>query len=135
MDLATEEMLAPLPRAYLDGRDRDLLEPLRFLEPGRLPPADEPAPAHARAARPRLARALRRTNRSYGHPGADRLAGLLADPEVRVVVAGQQPGLFGGPLYTLSKMVAVARWAEALNGAQNETPNGAGPRAVPVFWV
>jgi bacillithiol biosynthesis cysteine-adding enzyme BshC len=32
-------------------------------------------------------------------------------------------------------MVAVARWAEALNGAQNETPNGAGPRAVPVFWV
>lgn len=127
VDLAAEGLIPPLPRAYLDGADRDLLEPLRFLSPGDLPPASDPPPSHADAVRPDLAAALRRTNRSYGHPGADRLADRLADPATRVVVAGQQPGLFGGPLYTLSKMVAAARWAAALEEA--------GATAVPVFWV
>ena len=66
-------------------------------------------------------------NRAYGHPEADRLAARLADPAVRVVVSGQQPGLLGGPLYSLAKMVAVSRWAAALEAA--------GEPAVAVFWV
>jgi len=124
VDLAAEGLVAPLPRAYLDGTDRGLLAPLRFLEPGALPPVEADGPAVDRT---EVAAALRRANRSYGHPGADRLADRLADPATRVVVAGQQPGLFGGPLYTLSKMVAAGRWAAAIEAA--------GAPAVPVFWV
>lgn len=130
LDLAEAGFLPPLPRAYLEGRDRDLLEPLRLVDPGldpaALPPAAEPGatPALDRSA---LAAALGRANRAYGHPAADRLAGLLAAPGTEVVVTGQQPGLFGGPLYTLSKMVAAARWAAALEAA--------GRPAVAVFWV
>ena len=127
VDLVDEGLVAPLPRAYLAGRDRDLLEPLRFLEPGELPPA-APQPSGELDRAP-LAAALERANRSYGHPGAARLAARLAEPGTRVVVAGQQPGLFGGPLYTLSKMVAAGRWAAAL-----EERDGEGA-AVPVFWV
>jgi bacillithiol biosynthesis cysteine-adding enzyme BshC len=55
------------------------------------------------------------------------LAAKLADPQTLVVVTGQQPGLFGGPLYAFSKMVAAARWAGALEAA--------GRPAVAVFWV
>jgi len=117
-------MLAPLPRAYLAGSDRDLLEPLKFLDPGKLPPAGDPSRAPDRET---LAAGLLRCNRSYGHPAADRLAERLADPATQVVVAGQQPGLFGGPLYTLSKMVAAGRWAAALEAQ--------GHPAVAVFWV
>ena len=91
------------PRAYLGGRDRDLLEPLRLLDPGELPPPGDPGARASAPTGPRLAAALGRANRSYGHPAADRLAGLLADPATEVVVTGQQPGLFGGPHYTLSQ--------------------------------
>ena len=55
--------------------------------------------------------------RAIGHPAAERLADELADPATRVVITGQQPGLFGGPLYTLSKAVAVSLWAERLEAA------------------
>ncbi len=134
VDLAAEGLVAPLPRAYLNGTDRDLLAPLRFLEPGTLPPqadAADPAgssgPAPSQRDRGDIAAALRRANRSYGHPGADRLADRLADPATRVVVAGQQPGLFGGPLYTLSKMVAAGRWAAEMEAA--------GTPSVAVFWI
>lgn len=122
VDLLDLGALPPLPAAYLRGDELDLLEPLRFLPPGRIPEGDPPA-----VARGDLARALETANRAYGHPKARELAEKLAAPETRVVVAGQQPGLFGGPLYTLSKMVAAARWAEEL-----ETR---GVPAVPVFWV
>lgn len=124
VDLVAAGLVPALPRAFLEGRDRDLLAPLRFLEPGDLPDRRRTPPP---ADRPRLAAALGSNNRAYGHPAADGLAERLADPEAEVVVTGQQPGLFGGPLYTLSKMVAVARAAEALEAA--------GRRAVPVFWV
>lgn len=123
VDLLDRGLLPPLPTAYLRGEDLDLLEPLRFLPPGEMPQGDPPT-----ASRGELALALEIANRSYGHPRATELAEKLAAPETRVVVAGQQPGLFGGPLYTLSKMVAVARWASELEDA-------AGVPAVPVFWV
>jgi bacillithiol biosynthesis cysteine-adding enzyme BshC len=125
VDLVEAGLVAPLPRAYLEGRDLDLLEPLRFLPPGELP---DGAPAGAAPDRRGVAEALRVANRAYGHPGADRLAGRLAEAETLVVVGGQQPGLFGGPLYTLSKMVAAGRWAEAMEEAT-------GTPAVAVFWV
>lgn len=122
VDLAEAGLLPLLPAAYLRGSDRDLLEPLRFLSPGEMP--DGAAPAVDRR---ELAAALAVANQAYGHPRAQELAQRLADPETRVVVSGQQPGLFGGPLYTLSKMVAAHRWAEELDAA--------GLPAVAVFWV
>jgi len=44
------------------------------------------------------------------------------------VVAGQQPGLFGGPLYTIYKMLTAASLAREIEAAT-------GARAVPVFWI
>ena len=122
VDLAAHGLLAPLPAAFLAGRDRDLLAPLRFLPPGEVPRG--PALPGARR---ELAEALAVSNRGYGHEDADRLARKLADPATRVVVTGQQPGLFGGPLYAFAKMAAAARWAAALEEE--------GESAVAVFWV
>jgi bacillithiol biosynthesis cysteine-adding enzyme BshC len=127
VDLAAARLLPPLPAAWLAGRDLDLLEPLRFLGP--LGPGGLPAfpTSSAGSGRGELAEALAVANRAYGNPNADRLAARLADPAVRVVVSGQQPGLLGGPLYALAKMVAVSRWAAALEES--------GQPAVAVFWV
>jgi bacillithiol biosynthesis cysteine-adding enzyme BshC len=126
VDLAAAGLLPPLAAAFLAGRDRDLLAPLAFLPPGELPEPAEVAP-EAAATRRALAEPLAVANRSYGHPRADELARRLADPATAVVVAGQQPGLLGGPLYTFSKLLAAARWAAALEAA--------GRPAVAVFWV
>ncbi|HUO86299.1 MAG TPA: bacillithiol biosynthesis BshC, partial [Thermoanaerobaculia bacterium] len=127
LELATGGLLPPLPAAFLAGRDRDLLAPLTFLPPGELPPTPPPLTEATAAGRRTLAEALAVANRAYGHPAADELARRLADPAVEVVVGGQQPGLLGGPLYTLSKLLAISRWAAALEAA--------GRPAVPVFWV
>ncbi len=125
LDLLADSKLPALPTAFLKGQDRDLLSPLRFLAPGDLSTAVAEKPP--RADRAELARALATANASYGHPAAERLAEKLADPATRVVVTGQQPGLYGGPLLTLSKMVAAVLWAEAFEQA--------GAPAVAVFWV
>jgi bacillithiol biosynthesis cysteine-adding enzyme BshC len=122
VDLVAEGMLPGLPSAFLAGRDLDLLQPLRFVSPGELPAG----PARP-GARRELAAELAISNRSYGHPDADRLARKLADPATRVVVTGQQPGLLGGPLYSFAKAVAAARWAAELEAA--------GEPAVAVFWI
>lgn len=45
-----------------------------------------------------------------------------------VVTTGQQPGLFGGPLYTLSKAIAARALADALEAAT-------GIPTAPVFWA
>lgn len=132
VDLAAAGLLPPLPRAFLAGNDLDLLAPLRFLAAGQLPAAAPArgaglAAAAAGGSRAALATALLASNRSYGHPAADRACRRLADPATRVVVTGQQPGLFGGPLLTFAKLVAAARWAAALEAA--------GEPAVAVFWV
>lgn len=123
VDLAAARLLAPLPAAWLAGLDLDLLAPLRFLAPGELPAVSRPPLGSGSE----LAAALGVANRAYGNENADRLSQRLADPATRVVVAGQQPGLLGGPLYCLAKMVAAARWAAALEAA--------GEPAVAVFWV
>ncbi|HEX9668619.1 MAG TPA: bacillithiol biosynthesis cysteine-adding enzyme BshC [Thermoanaerobaculia bacterium] len=127
VELEAAGLLPPLPRAFLAGRDLDLLAPLRLARPEAPPPLPPRPAAAAAAARRALADTLAFANRAYGHPEADRLAARLADPATRVVVGGQQPGLFGGPLLTLVKAVALTRWAAALE-AQGEP-------AVAVFWV
>jgi uncharacterized protein YllA (UPF0747 family) len=138
VDLAEAGLLPPLPRAFLAGNDLDLLAPLRFLpaaaarqSPGSLlsalPAATGTTGAAAWRSRAELAAALGASNRSYGNAAADRAARRLADPATRVVITGQQPGLFGGPLLTLAKLFAAARWAAALEAA--------GEPAVALFWV
>ncbi len=49
-------------------------------------------------------------------------------PDALAVVAGQQPGLFGGPLYTLYKALTSIRLARRMEEAT-------GRPVVPVFWV
>jgi bacillithiol synthase len=45
-----------------------------------------------------------------------------------VVTTGQQPGLFGGPMYTLSKALSALALADSLQGAT-------GVPVAPVFWA
>jgi bacillithiol biosynthesis cysteine-adding enzyme BshC len=78
-------------------------------------------------ARAEVAAGLAVTNAAYGHPRAAELAERLAEDGVRVVITGQQAGLFGGPLLTLVKAAAAVRWAEALTAA--------GQPAVALFWM
>jgi len=52
----------------------------------------------------------------------------FARPDALVVVAGQQPGLFGGPLYTLYKAITAIAFARDLEAAS-------GRPVVPIFWI
>jgi bacillithiol biosynthesis cysteine-adding enzyme BshC len=79
--------------------------------------------------REEVANVLTVQNRLFG--SGDRALGnieRLRDRDAVAVVTGQQPGLFGGPLYNLYKAVTAVRLAEHL-----ELETG-GPH-VPVFWV
>jgi bacillithiol biosynthesis cysteine-adding enzyme BshC len=58
---------------------------------------------------------------------ADRL-GAAAKPGGIVVTGGQQPGLFGGPLYVLHKAITLLEMADALAAAT-------GRAVAPVFWA
>lgn len=65
--------------------------------------------------------------RGFGDAALAR-ARLLADAQALAVVTGQQPGAFGGPLYTAYKAataVALARAAETLLGVP----------VIPLFWI
>jgi bacillithiol synthase len=57
----------------------------------------------------------------------DRLASVAAGRGV-VVTTGQQPGLFGGPVYTLSKALSALALADSLQEAT-------GIPVAPVFWA
>lgn len=59
-------------------------------------------------------------------PAADRLARAVRDGVV--VTTGQQPGLFGGPAYTLSKALSALALADELEAAL-------GRPVAPVFWA
>ncbi|MBK8099222.1 MAG: bacillithiol biosynthesis BshC [Planctomycetes bacterium] len=52
----------------------------------------------------------------------------LAEPDVQVVITGQQPGICGGPLFNLHKVATAIRLCREINAQPG------GPRAVPVFW-
>lgn len=89
------------------------------------------AAAGGAAPRPREAvcEAVLRTNREWGADAAAMAAAeRLSAPDALAVVTGQQPGLFGGPLYSLVKaMSAVA--------AAREVERDTGRPTIPVFWI
>ncbi|MCH7664699.1 MAG: bacillithiol biosynthesis cysteine-adding enzyme BshC [Acidobacteria bacterium] len=123
VDLVAAGLVPALPAAFASGKALELLEPIEFLG-SAADSLDRPLPG---ADRRQLAEALGVANAAYGHRRAEALAALLADPATAVVVTGQQTGLFGGPLYALTKAVAAALWAERLTAA--------GRPAVAVFWM
>jgi uncharacterized protein YllA (UPF0747 family) len=55
-------------------------------------------------------------------------ARAIASGEAQVVITGQQPGLFGGPLYSIHKAATTVRLAREINA------KAGGPKVVPVFW-
>jgi bacillithiol biosynthesis cysteine-adding enzyme BshC len=122
LHLRGDRFLSGLARELVAGRGSELLAPLVFAAPGALPPLQSRPGERAK-----VAADLERANASYGHPRASELARRFADPDTLVVVAGQQAGLFGGPLYTLTKMAGTTLVAEALERA--------GRKAVATFWV
>jgi bacillithiol biosynthesis cysteine-adding enzyme BshC len=76
-----------------------------------------------------LARILAAQQEQRGAPAASRAsAARLGDPATRVVITGQQAGLFGGPLFTLLKALTAMKLA-----AKVEREHGV--PVVPVFWI
>jgi bacillithiol biosynthesis cysteine-adding enzyme BshC len=55
-------------------------------------------------------------------------AARLADPVTRVIITGQQAGLFGGPLFTLLKAITTMKLAAQVS-KEHRVP------VVPVFWI
>ena len=79
-------------------------------------------PKHRQA----LVEALREQNAKAGQATAAHLD-MLGREETVVVVAGQQVGLYGGPIFAVFKALSAIRLAEQLRSE--------GLPAVPVFWL
>ena len=107
--LPASRFVSGVTAAYMDGRHQDLLAPLELRMPG-----SNLALTARPGQRAGLAEELAQANTSYGHPRAAELAVKLADPATVIVVTGQQAGLFGGPLFSLTKMMGAAKWAADL---------------------
>ncbi len=76
-----------------------------------------------------LAAVLANQQARRGAPAEARAAAArLADPATRVVITGQQAGLFGGPLFTLLKALTSMKLAA-------EVERDHGVPVVPVFWI
>lgn len=76
-----------------------------------------------------LGRVLRDLADDFSAPGSARSQlDSLSGPKSLVVFAGQQPGLFTGPLYTIYKALTVERWAADLS-RQLPVP------VIPCFWL
>jgi bacillithiol biosynthesis cysteine-adding enzyme BshC len=76
-----------------------------------------------------MAAVLRRQAERVGLAADSRVAiATFERPDALVVVAGQQPGLFGGPLYTFYKALTAVALARDLAAAS-------GRPVVPIFWV
>ncbi|MFW5950939.1 MAG: bacillithiol biosynthesis cysteine-adding enzyme BshC [Gemmatimonadota bacterium] len=65
--------------------------------------------------------------RPLGDPAADRLERIAAGRGF-VVTTGQQPGLFGGPLYTVHKALSAIALAERLESLLDAP-------VLPLFWI
>ena len=76
-----------------------------------------------------IARVIAAQQERRGAPAAARdAAARLADPATRVIITGQQAGLFGGPLFTLLKAVTTMKLAAQVS-QDHRVP------VVPVFWI
>ena len=76
-----------------------------------------------------IARVIAAQQELRGAPAASRAsAARLADPATRVVITGQQAGLFGGPLFTLLKALTAMKLAAKVE-RDHRVP------VVPVFWI
>lgn len=90
---------------------------------------DAGTPRRGNSTRTAAADVVGATNRTWGGDAtALAAAKRLAKPETLAVVTGQQPGLFGGPLYSLLKAMSTVAAAHELE-AQSGHPT------VPVFWI
>lgn len=125
---AFQQPPSPLFRDYLAGQPG--VRP--FYEGARWDAETLRASTSAALSLPRqpdtLARALVRQQESRGASRAAGRAAQLASPQATAVVTGQQPGLFGGPLFVLYKALTALKVAEALEARR-------GLPVVPVFWV
>lgn len=122
--------LAPLYRDYLEGKP----EACRFYNghykaPGIYAETAEKAAVGYDRDRKALVEVLRQVNSAWGATGKT-LENLekLARPDSVVVVAGQQAGLLGGPLYTVYKALGAIHVAARLEKELRRP-------VVPVFWV
>ena len=76
-----------------------------------------------------IARVIAAQQEQRGAPAPSReSAARLADPAARVIITGQQAGLFGGPLFTLLKAITAMKLAAQVS-ADHRVP------VVPVFWI
>lgn len=76
-----------------------------------------------------IARVIAAQQAARNAPAAAReSAARLADPATRVVITGQQAGLFGGPLFTLLKAITTMKLAAQVSN-EHRVP------VVPVFWI
>ena len=66
--------------------------------------------------------------RRHAPAPAREAAAKLADPATRVIITGQQAGLFGGPLFTLLKAITTMKLAAQVSREQRVP-------VVPVFWI
>lgn len=125
-------LLPGAPKVFVDyisdfGRVSDLFEhdyrdPDAFVRAGDIAAARE-------LPRDAVVDVLLEQNRRFGSgQSALRNVDRLRDPNAVAVVTGQQPALFGGPLYNLYKGVTAVRLAQALE-EQTGRPH------VPVFWI
>lgn len=81
------------------------------------------------AFRPQIAAALADHAERYAAPQAARDAALaFAEPDTVAIVTGQQPGLFGGPLYVWHKVATALRLAREIRAVPGA------PAVVTVFW-
>jgi len=113
---------------YLE-EDRDL-EPFLGLRPRNVEDLLRRAPGGARrlVAPGDLSQALLSYAQRHGAPEAVCAAARdVADGETLMVITGQQPGLLGGPLYTVHKAATAVRLARELSAAS-------GRKVVPLFW-
>jgi bacillithiol biosynthesis cysteine-adding enzyme BshC len=76
-----------------------------------------------------IARVIAAQQERRAAPAAAReAAARLADPATRVIITGQQAGIFGGPLFTLLKAVTTMKLARQVS-KDHRVP------VVPVFWI
>lgn len=115
----------PLARAYVEGEAsaRDFFRGHFASGDAYADKAREVDGRFSREARERAARALRVP--AGGDPEAVR---RFVDEGGYVVTTGQQPGLFGGPLYSVYKGLTTLRLARTLEARL-------GKPVLPVFWV